>query len=265
MKKDRMLWIFSLLGLFILALIVVSLLNMVASQIILDPGALLEKAAERSVWKAIWLSAYTAFIATVIALFFGVPLAYLMARERFPLKGLVEAIIDVPIVVPHTVAGIALLTVFGSHGLIGQPLAQMGVKFVDMVPGTVVAMLFVSAPFVINSSREGFQSVDPRLENIARSLGATRWQAFRRICLPLTIRHIFVGGVMCWARAISEFGAVVVIAYYPMIAPTLIYENYISYGLRAARPISVILISFCLMVFITLRLISARWRLYDTD
>lgn len=265
MKKDRMMQLFLLLGLIILGLIVISIVNMIATQIILDPGSLMEKAMDSSVWKAIWLSMYTAFIATVIALLLGVPLAYFMARETFPFKGLIEAIIDVPIVIPHTVAGIALLTVFGAHGLIGQPLAQIGVKFVDMIPGTVVAMLFVSAPFVINSSREGFQGVDPRLENIARSLGASRWQAFRRISLPLTIRHIFIGGVMCWARAISEFGAIVVIAYYPMIAPTLIYENYISYGLSASRPIAVLLISVCLMVFITLRLISARWKLYDTD
>jgi len=255
MKHEKMLMLFVLMGLFILAFIVLTLANMIITQITLDFSGLIDTARDSMVWRSIWLTLYTAFLATVIAFIFGVPLAYVLARKDFFGKGLIEGIVDVPVVVPHTVAGIALLTVFGAHGLIGAPLASY-VKFVDALPGIVVAMLFVSTPFLINSAREGFQSVDPRLENVARTLGASRWRAFYKITFPLAFRHVLVGAVMSFARAVSEFGAVVVIAYYPMIAPTLIYERYISYGLSASRPVAVLLILVCLTIFITLRTIA---------
>jgi len=182
----------------------------------------------------------------------------------FPGKRLVESIIDVPVVVPHTVAGIALLTVFGSRGFIGGPL-EAYIQFRDALPGIVVAMLFVSLPYLANSAREGFKSVDPRLENAARSLGAPLWKAFLFVTLPLSARHILIGAIMTWARAISEFGAVVLIAYYPMIGPTLIYDRFLSYGLSASRPIAVLLILVTLSIFIVIRVLSAGWSIYDRD
>ncbi|MHC1567440.1 MAG: ABC transporter permease subunit [Candidatus Syntropharchaeia archaeon] len=246
---------FSLIGFFILAFIVLTLANTIVTQMLLDLDGFIRTTRDPSVWDAIFLSAYTALLATAIAFISGVPLAYLLARENFIGKGLIEGIVDLPIVVPHTVAGIALLTVFGRYGLIGQFSL---IRFTDAIPGIVAAMLFVSAPFLINSAREGFKSVDPRLENVARSLGASRWETFCKITFPLAFRHLLTGAIMCWARAISEFGAVVVIAYYPMIAPTLIYERYISGGLPASRPIAVLLIIFCLMIFVMLRILARK-------
>ena len=263
-KHDHMLTVFLLLGLVILAFILTPLLHMVFGQLISNRSGLIEAINDSAVIKSILLTMYTAFAATAIAFVFGVPLAYFLARRDFPGKGIVESIIDIPIIIPHTVAGIALLTVFGAHGMIGDPLSSI-VRFRDALPGVVVAMLFVSVPFLINSAREGFQSVDPRLENVARSLGASSWDAFRRVTVPLSARHILVGSILCWARAMSEFGAVIVIAYYPMIAPTLIYERYISYGLSASSPVAVLLIVICLVVFIVLRMISAGWRRYDRE
>lgn len=263
-EHDRMLILFLLLGFVILAFIITPLLNMTAGQLISNQIGMVRTINDSAVWKSIILTMHTAFVATVIAFVFGVPLAYFLARRDFPCKGIVESIIDIPIIVPHTVAGIALLTVFGSYGLIGDPLSSF-VRFRDAFPGIVVAMLFVSVPFLINSAREGFQSVDPRLENVARSLGASEWGAFHRITIPIAARHIMVGSILCWARAMSEFGAVIVIAYYPMIAPTLIYERYISYGLSASTPIAVLMIMVCLVVFVILRMISAGWRRYDRD
>lgn len=264
MSQEKTILIFTLLGVIILAFIVIPIVNMIATQVILDVDALIKTAKDLSVLKSIWLSIYAAFLATLIALIFGVPLAYVLARRDFWGKESIESIIDVPIVIPHTVAGIALLTVFGSHGLIGYPLSNY-IGFVDALPGIVVAMLFVSVPFLINSAREGFESVDPRLENVARSLGASRWKAVCEITIPLASRHILVGAIMSWARAISEFGAVVIIAYYPMIASTLIYERFLSEGLSASRPVAVLLMIVCLLVFILLRAISARWKRYDRD
>ncbi len=257
--------IFAILGAVILSFIILTISNMIVLQFLADYPGFVDAVKDPGVWRSIWLSIWTAIAATLIALVLGVPLAYMLARRDFMGKGLVEAVIDVPVVIPHTVAGIALLTVFGYHGLIGAPLRTIGIKFVDMELGIIIALLFVSVPFMVNSAREGFQSIDPRLENIARSLGASGWGSFCRVSLPLAVRQIVVGAIMTWARAISEFGAVVVIAYYPMIAPTLIYERYISFGLKASRPIAVLLMLVCLLVFVILRIFSSRWKLYDRD
>ncbi len=242
---------FALMGFFILLFIILPVLSLLFSE---SPETLFETAKNPVVVNAIFLSCYTAFLATLIALIFGVPLAYVLARKNFPGKNVVNAIIDIPIVIPHTVAGIALLTVFSSNGIVG---GNVGIRFVDAIPGIVVAMLFVSAPFLINSAREGFESVDPKLENVSRSLGASPLKTFFKISFPLASRNILTGSIMTWARAISEFGAVIIIAYYPMIAPTLIWDR-LSYGINYSRPVAVILILICLTVFIALRIISGR-------
>ncbi len=217
-----------------------------------DYDGLVDAFYDPAVWKAIFVTYYASFLSTVIAVIFGTPLAYILARYSFPGKSFVEGIVDVPVVIPHTVAGIALLVVFGSNGLIGK---FSPVRFVDALPGIVVAMLFVSVPLYINAAKEGFGSVDVRLEHVARTLGSSPLRTFFTVSLPLSVRHIAAGAIMSWARGISEFGAVVVIAYYPMIAPTLIYERYLSSGLSAARPVAVILITFSLLVFVVFRLL----------
>lgn len=219
---------------------------------ICDFNELTKAMSDKTVWDSIFLTYYAALISTLIAIIFGTPLAYILSRYDFQGKSIVEGIVDVPVVIPHTVAGIALLAVFGSNGLIGS---FSPIKFVDALPGIVVAMLFVSIPIYLNTAKEGFASVNLRLEQVARTLGASPAKVFFTISLPLVIRHIAAGAVMAWARAISEFGAVVVIAYYPMVAPTLIYERFLSTGLSAARPIAVILILLSLAVFVILRIL----------
>ena len=219
---------------------------------ICDFNELTKAMSDKTVWDSIFLTYYAALISTLIAIIFGTPLAYLLSRYDFRGKSIVEGVVDVPVVIPHTVAGIALLAVFGSNGLVGS---FSPIKFVDALPGIVVAMLFVSIPIYLNTAKEGFASVNLRLEQVARTLGASPAKVFFTISLPLVIRHIAAGAVMAWARAISEFGAVVVIAYYPMVAPTLIYERFLSTGLSAARPIAVILILLSLAVFVILRIL----------
>lgn len=263
-KFEPMIFIFSLLLLILFLFIFLTLSNMIFGQVFSDFGGLVEAAGNKSVIDSIFLSLYTGFLATLLAFFLGVPTGYILARFDFPGKRLIESIIDVPVVVPHTVAGIAIFTVFGSKGLIGGPFNNY-IHFRDAVPGIVVAMLFVSLPYLANSAREGFKSVDPRLENAARSLGAPLWKAFLLVTLPLSARHLLIGSIMTWARAISEFGAVVLIAYYPMIAPTLIYDRFLSYGLSASRPIAVLLILVVLSIFIVIRVLSTNWSIYDRD
>jgi molybdate/tungstate transport system permease protein len=246
---------FILLGLIIFLFIVVPLIKMIAAS---DPQILLDTIFESEVRQAIWLSLYAALVATAIGCVFGIPLAYVLARVEFPGKKLVEGLIDVPIVVPHTAAGIALLFVFGREFFGGKVFHVLGIDFVDTSAGIVIAMLFVSVPFLINGAKEGFRKVDVRLEKVSRTLGASSWQTFLKISLPLAWRSIFAGGIMMWARGISEFGAVIILTYHPMIAPTLILERFESYGLAYSQPVAVLLVIMSLVVFVTLRTIAYR-------
>ncbi len=263
-KTDPLMVSFSFLALILLLFVFVTLFYMIIIQVTSDFPGLIAAAKNESVIRSIKLSLYAGLLSTIVSFLVGVPAAYILARKEFFGKRVVESILDIPVVVPHTVAGIALLTIFGSRGLLGEPLGSY-IQFRDALPGIVVAMVFVSAPFLTNSAREGFQNIDPRIENAARSLGAPLWKAFLLVTLPIASRHLLIGSIMCWARAISEFGAVVMIAYYPMVGPTLIYERFISHGLSASRPVAVLMILVTLTIFIAVRLISAGWRTYDKD
>lgn len=223
-----------------------------------SPVLLWESLLDEEVRNSILLTFAASLIATVIALLGGVPLAYLLARRNFPARWLVEGIVDLPVIVPHTAAGIALLMAFGRHTLVGQMFGLLGIRFVSAVPGIVVAMLFVSMSFLVNAAREGFEMVDPRLEYTARTLGASPWESFWRVSLPMAWRSIFSGAVMMWARGLSEFGAVVILAYHPMVAPVLLYERFESWGLRYAQPVAALMILICLVTFVALRIVTGR-------
>jgi len=254
--KNKLTLTFVILGVVILLFILVPLLTMVFSS---HPGELFDLLLhDKVVINAIWLTIYTALISTAVGLILGVPLAYVLARYDFPGKKIIEAVVDLPIVVPHTGAGIALLFVFGKNFFGGKVFNSLGIGFVDAVPGIVIAMMFVSIPFLVNAAKDGFKRIDPRLEKVARTLGATPRQAFFNITLPLAWRSILSGSLMMWARGVSEFGAVVIITYYPMIASTLVYQRFETQGLDAARNVAVLLILACLIIFVALRYISQR-------
>lgn len=252
---NKMKFTFILLGLVMFLFIVVPLIRMVSTS---DPRVLYTTLLDIEVRNAIWLSLYAALIAAAVGFVFGVPLAYLLARHEFPCKKIIEGLIDVPIVIPHTAAGIALLFVFGRNFFPGRVFHVMGIDFVDSTAGIVVAMLFVSIPFLINSAKEGFKKVDVRLEKVARTLGASPWQTFFMVTFPLAWRSILTGSIMMWARGISEFGAVIMLAYHPMIAPTLIFERFESYGLAYSQPVAVLLVLISLFAFVGLRTLVKR-------
>jgi len=142
---------------------------------------------------------------------------------------------------------------FMQRGLLGAPFKEMGIVFEDAFWGIVVAMIFVALPFYVNTVREGFQKVPAHLENVARTLGATRFQAFMFIVLPSSVRHIFNGSVLAWGRAISEFAAVIMIAYYPMVISTLIYYRFTTGGIKESSAVAFVMILVCLAVFLVLR------------
>ncbi len=246
---------FSVAGALLLLFLALPLVAMAARE---SPLTLYETLCAGEVRSALWVSVSGAAVSTAIALLLGVPLAYVLARRRFPGRAVIQGLVDMPIVVPHTVAGIALLTILSPRGVIGGPAGGLGIRFVDAFPGTVAAMLFVSAPFVVNAARSGFEGVSERMEKVSRSLGASPAQTFFRISLPLAIGPIISGAVMSWARAVSEFGAVLILAYYPRVGPTLIYERFTSFGLDSARPVAVLLVLICVIFFAVLRLVVGR-------
>jgi molybdate/tungstate transport system permease protein len=210
------------------------------------------------VQSSIWLTLWVSFSATLFFAVGAIPLAWLLARKSFPLKNIVQGIIDLPIVIPHTAAGIAILGFISRDGFLGKAAGSVGLTLINNPAGIALAMAFVSLPFLINSARDGFAAVPERLEKAALTLGASRSRVFFTVSLPLAWRSIITGFVMMFARGMSEFGAVVIIAYHPMTAPVLIYERFSSFGLKYARPASVVFIIVALVVFILLRLVSIR-------
>ncbi len=222
------------------------------------PSDFFETAGDREVQQSIWLTLWVSFTATFISALGAVPLAWFMARRNFPLKNVVQGIIDLPVVLPHTAAGIAILGFISRDGALGRAADAVGLNLINNPAGIALAMAFVSLPFFINSARDGFAAVPEKLEKAGLNLGASRSRVFFTISIPLARQSIITGFVMMFARGMSEFGAVVIVAYHPMIAPVLIYERFSSYGLSYSRPASVLFILVALLVFIMLRLVARR-------
>ena len=162
---------------------------------------------------ALRLSLVTSTVTVVLAVTFGTPAAYLLARARFPGRAVVDALIDLPIVLPPTVAGVALLTAFGRRGLLGEPLeAALGVTFTFTTVAVVMAQTLVAAPFYVRAAKSGFEAVDPQYERVAYTLGASRMRTFLRIVAPQARPALLAGVVLCWARAMGELGATLIFA-----------------------------------------------------
>ena len=236
-------------------LLVVGFILLPLVEMIRQPTAadLKNSLADADVRRAIRLSITTSGGAALIAFVFGTPFDYLLARRDFPGKRFVESVVDLPIMIPHPVIGIAILSLAGREHWIGRMAAELGIRVMGSVTGIVIVLTFVGLPFYINTVKNGFEAVPVRLEHVARSLGAGAFGTFFRVTFPLAWRSIVVGMILCTARAVSEFGAVVIVAYHPMIAPVMIYERFTAYGLRYSQPVAVWLIFVCLVLFLMLR------------
>ena len=254
--SGSMLPVFVFLGFLIVFFLGFPILKILLST---TPSILFETLIFQEVYKSFLLTFYCGLVATLIGLIMGVPLAYVLARKEFPGKRIIEGIIDLPVILPHSAAGIALLFVFGRHFMIGKAFGAVGIDFVGEVPGIVIAMLFVSVPFLVNAAKEGFKKVDVKYEQAARSLGASSWTAFFTIALPLAASSILSGAIMMWARGLSEFGAVLIITYHPMIAPILVYNYFENYGLEHTVPVVALLVLVTLVFFTLLRWLNYLW------
>jgi molybdate transport system permease protein len=209
---------------------------------------------------ALRLSLETASLATVVSLVLGVPLAWLLARTGFPGRRLVRALVTVPLVLPPVVGGVALLLVFGRRGLVGSWLdATVGVSLPFTTAGVVVAEAFVAMPFLVISVEGALRGADDRYEEAAATLGAGRWTAFRRVTLPLIAPGVAAGAVLCWARALGEFGATITFAgNFPGRTQTMPLAVYLALeqDLDAAIVLSLVLLVVSVAILVALR---DRW------
>jgi molybdate transport system permease protein len=214
--------------------------------------------SSRSSLDALRLSLIASLASTVLALAFGFPLAWILARSNFRGKVLLRGLCTLPMVLPPVVGGIALLLAYGRRGFIGEPLdSAFGISLPFTLPGVIVAESFVSMPFFVITLESGLRSMNTRLEDAARNLGASRWLVFRRVTLPLLWPSLAAGGVLTWSRALGEFGATITFAGnlpgVTQTAPLAIYISQSSGRLDEAISLSLVLVVVSLVVMIGTR------------
>jgi len=214
---------------------------------------------------ALWLSLWTSMLTVTITVIVGTPVAYLLARTHFPGKSILDAFVDLPIVLPPTVAGVALLTAFGRRGLVGQPIEHWtGFTFGFSTVAVVMAQLLVSSPFYIRAGKSGFEAVDQQMERVAYTLGASRTRTFFRIVLPQAWPALLAGIVLSWSRSMGELGATLIFAGNlegkTQTMPLAIIESFegSSLGLEGAIALSLLLLAVALTVLVLFRVVTGR-------
>ncbi|MCK5843820.1 MAG: ABC transporter permease [Victivallales bacterium] len=248
---------FNLILTFLSGVVLLFIVAPIAGIFLNSSGVELANAAtDPEVTDGIMLTLWVSMAAVCFFAVFAVPLSYLLAKKDFPGRKILNGIINIPLVIPHSSAGIAIFGIIARDSLLGKAANKMGFTIMGSPVAIMLAMAFVSLPFLINAARDGFAAVPEKYEKAARNLGATPSRVFFRVSLPLASRSIITGLVMMWARGLSEFGAVVIVAYHPMITPVLIYKRFSDYGLRYARPVAALFIIVCLAVFLILKVVS---------
>jgi molybdate transport system permease protein len=208
---------------------------------------------------AMRLSLVCSLAATALSIVLGLPLAWVQARGRFPGRSFLRALTLLPVVLPPVVGGVALLSVFGRRGLVGQWLEPLGIRLPFTTAGAILAETFVAMPFFVLSMEGVLSGLDRRLEDAARTLGATRWTVFRRVTMPLVRSSIAAGAALCWARALGEFGATITFAgNFPGRTQTIPLAVYIALENRpdAGLALSLVLLAVSLTILILMR---GRW------
>lgn len=211
---------------------------------------------------ALRLSIITTFCSLAITLLLGTPLAYILDRAEFPGRSFVDAVVDLPIVVPPAVAGLALLLAFGRNGTLGPLLGKAGIQLTFTTVAVIMAQTFVASPFYVRGARAGFAAVDRTLEAASATLGMGPLRTFAFITVPLAAPALIAGAVLSWARALGEFGATIMFAGnlqgVSQTLPLAVYLNLESGNLPVAVALSVILILFSLVVVLAVHITSAR-------
>jgi molybdate transport system permease protein len=253
----RLVQIGSLPMLFFIALPVIALL------IRTSPSQWLANLTQPQVVHAVGISLGTTLAATLFSILLGTPLAFALARDYLPFRRFFDTLIDLPTVLPPAVAGIALLLAFGRRGVFGESLAALGIHIAFTPFAVILAQTFVAAAFYIKAASIGFASVDRELEQAAGLDGASSWQIFRYLILPLSWSAMLSGAVMTWARALGEFGATIIFAgNYAGRTQTMPLAIYLGFELNldTALTLSVILIAFAFLALLLVkRVLNRDW------
>ena len=228
-----------------------------------SPASLIDNLREPDVLLAIGISLVTTLISTLIIILGGTPLAYSQARGQFRFSRAVDTLVDLPLVLPPAVAGVALLMAFGRRGILGGLLSDLGIHIAFTPLAVILAQVFVAAPFYIKSATVGFKNIDQELQQSAAVDGASSPQIFRFLTLPLSWSALLGGSVMSWARALGEFGATIIFAgNFPGRTQTMPLAIYIGFelDLNIALTLSVILILFSfLALIVSKRILDRDW------
>ena len=228
----------------------------------LSPGRFVAMVASPPALAALRISLITTTASLALTVLFGTPLAYLLARARFPGRTLADALVDLPIVVPPAVAGLALLFVFGSTGFAAPALAALHVRLAFTTAAVVMAQLFVGSPFYVRSARAGFVAVERVYEDAAATLGSGPLQTFARVTVPLALPALAGGPVLAWARALGEFGATIMfagnLAGVTQTMPLAVYLGLSSGDLDLAAALAVVLVSVALVVVAAAQFLERR-------
>ncbi|WP_049986089.1 molybdate ABC transporter permease subunit [Halobellus rufus] len=248
---DRVDWltVTLLLGGVLLCYYLVPLASLLLSQ---PPGVVLRRLGEPDVVAAASTSLATATASVVVASVFGLPLAYWLAAAEGRAETLVTAVVVLPLVLPPIVSGMVLLTLVGPGTLVGEAAAANGVPLTRSLIGVVLAQTFVASPFVVVTAKAAFEGVDRNLEYASRTLGKNRLTTLRRVTLPLAWPGILAGITLAFARSIGEFGATIMLAYYPRTMPVQIWVSFTTLGLEQAFPIAVILVGVAIAALVLL-------------
>lgn len=248
-------------GLLSLPLFLFFLLPVVALLLRTTGANVLASLAQPTAWQAISLSLRTTTLTAALTVLFGTPLAYALARHRFPGWRAVDTLVELPTVLPPAVAGVALLVAFGRQGLIGHWLASVGLPLAFTAAAVVLAQLFVAGPLYVKTMAVGLAAIDQDLEQAAAIDGASRWQVFRFITVPLSYSAALSGAVLTWSRALGEFGATILFAgNFPGRTQTMPLAIYIGFetNLDVALTLSAILIGVSFLVLIAVKLLLQR-------
>ena len=235
-------WVFIIPGAILLALFVLPLFALFVRSI---NESFFSYAFSEQSFKALRLSLITSTITTMVTVLLGTPFAYMLARWKFRQKSWIELFIDLPIVLPPSVAGLVLLIAFGRRGMFGSALNALGISLPFTTAAVVLAQTFVAAPLYVRSARVGFTQIDKQLEEAAQVEGANQWQLFKEVMFPLAGRALLSGAILTWTRALGEFGATILFAgNLEGVTQTMPMAIYLGFerSLGTALALSVILV-----------------------
>jgi len=255
--------LFGAMTFFFLAVFVVfALFLIVADALYVDKKAVATVLTAPFVRDALWRSIWTSCITTAISLLFAIPMGYALSRYRFPGRILVDTMVDLPIVFPPLVAGLTLL-VFFSQTAVGRWIQDdLGLEFIFKPAGIVLCQFVVSASFAIRTVKSTFDEINPRVENVALTLGCTQWGSFFRVSLPLARGGIIAGGILTWARAFGIFGPLMIFVgafrgRTEVLSSTIFLEQSVG-NLEVALAVALLLIGVALIALVTIRLVGGR-------